>query len=763
MAKSKKSRSRRRIWLRRIFKLFLLGVSLFGIFYVLVWAGAFGHMPHRDEIRSIRNYLASEVYSSDGHLIGKYYVQNRTGASFEEIPDYLIDALISTEDARFYEHNGVDRRSLVRVIVKTILMGDASSGGGSTITQQLVKNTYGRGDYGILSMPVAKIRESILAKRFEKAFTKEQILELYLNTVGFGENVYGIETASQRYFNKKPKDLSIEECAVLVGLLKGNTLYNPRRNPDLALERRNTVLSQMAKYEYIAQRECDSLQALPMELDYYNLESDNPAPYFIAHIRPQVEAILKDLRKPDDSEYDLRTDGLIIETTLHDRLQQYAGAAVERQMKDLQAEFNRHWGNSPPWGRHTSVIDEQIKLTGVYKSLKKQGLSEEDIRKEMSEPHPMTVVDLSAEDGKRQVELSSIDSIGYYQSLLHPGFVAIDPATGNVLAWVGGLDYAYLPYDHVTTRRQAASTFKAFVYGAAIESGVDNCTYFRNVAQTYSNFDNWRPTNSGGEDSLYYNLRGALKRSLNVVSVEVMFRAGMDNVRDFARRAGITSPIRKVPSMALGTNEATLLEMVRAYGTIANRGRRTELRYVTRIKDAFGNVIYSAPGASSSSEIDPSVCAELTTYLQAVVNEGTAASARSVYGLNSQYAGKTGTAQDYADGWFIGYSPKLVAGVWVGASSPKVHFRSGAYGSGSHMALPIWARFFRSVERSGYRTTYTGSFAQAVTDSTIVLDCPDVREADLLERLENWFDDGESTADTTEEERSFWDRIFGRQ
>lgn len=760
MRKSKTSRKWK--WIKRLFKLALLGIVLLGLFIFSVWAGVFGRLPDSDDILSIRNYLASEVYSSDGTLVGKYFVQNRTGAHLDEIPEDLIHALVATEDARFYEHNGVDTRSLLRVIFKTILLNDASSGGGSTLTQQLVKNTYGRENYSFLSMPVAKVKEIILAQRFEETFTKEQILELYLNTVGFGENVYGIETASQRYFNKKTKDLNIEECAVLVGLLKGNTLYNPRRNPERALNRRNTVLDQMAKYEYLTERQADSIQQLPLELNYYNLESESPAPYFLAHIKSELESILEEIRKPDGSEYDLRTDGLVIETTLNSRLQSYAVSSVERHMKSLQAEFNSHWGHRNPWGSNTSVIRNQVLKTGIYKKLKAQGLSEEDIEAEMSIPHPMTIVDLSSESGLKNVEMSSLDSIGYYQALLHTGFIAMDPVNGHVLAWVGGLDYQYLPYDHVTTRRQTASTFKPFVYGAAIESGIGECEYFRNVSQTYPDYDDWHPTNGGGDDSLYYNLRGALKKSLNVISVEVLLRTGMDRVKDFANRAGFQSPIRKVPSMALGTNEGTLLEMVNAYCTFANHGKRVQPVYITKITDAFGNTLYKASGSNSQEVIQGRVVDQLTSYLQAVVNEGTAASARSVYGLTGEYAGKTGTAQDYADGWFIGYSPRLVAGAWVGASSPLVHFRNGSLGAGSHMALPIWARFFRSIERSGYRSRYTGSF-ELQADSVQGPHCPDIREADFLERIGNWLDDGERKVDTNETgKQSFWDKLFGR-
>lgn len=763
MSKQPKRSLKKRI-LIGLFKLAAAGVGAFILLILLVWLGVFGHMPNRDEIASIRNHLASEVYSSDGKLMGKYFIQNRTGAELEEMPQDLLDALVATEDARFYEHNGIDYRSLGRVLFKTILMGDASSGGGSTITQQLVKNTYGRPSHGFLTVPIAKIRETILAGRVEDVFDKRQILHLYLNTVSFGENIYGVETAAQRYFNAKPSELSTEECAVLVGLLKGNTLYNPRRNPELAQERRNVVLAQMAKYEYLSEAERDSLQAIPLELNYYNLESENPAPYFIAHIEDEIIELLDDVRKPDGSEYDLYTDGLIIETTIDSRLQDYANSAVERHMKTLQNEFNRHWANSAPWGRNTNVIRDQIKKTGVYKRLVAQGLSEEEIEAELKKTHTMVVVDPTSEDGHRVVEMSALDSVAHYQSLLHPGFVAIQPETGNVLAWVGGHDFQYLPYDHVTTRRQTASTFKPFVYGAALESGMDNCTYFRNIQKAYPQFDGWSPANAGADDSLYYNLRGALKRSLNVISVEILFETGMDNVRDFAQRAGITSPIRKIPSMALGTNEATLFEMVHAYSTFANNGMRMTPRFITKITDAFGNVLYQAPGPQGKQTLKYEDIVELNQMMQSVVREGTGSSAYSVYGLSNRYAGKTGTAQDYADGWFIGFTPKLVAGVWVGASSPSVHFRSGSLGAGSHMALPIWARFMKSVELSRM-SRFNGSFANP-SDSLVIVDCPDVREPDLLERIGNWFEGDERTVDTIpeadDESPSFWDRLLGR-
>lgn len=749
-------------WLKRIAAALLAVILAFWIFYLSVLWGAFGPMPKGDDLRSIRNYLASEVYSTDDILIGKYFIENRTGAGFDELPEVLIDALVATEDARFFEHRGVDRRSLIRVIFKTILLGDRSSGGGSTITQQLVKNTYGRKDYGIFSMPVAKLREAIIARRMEKVLSKEQILELYLNTVSFGESVYGIETASQRYFNKLPAELNVEESAVLIGLLKANTLYNPRKNPDEALHRRNTVLTQMARYGYMEEELSDSLQSLPLDINYYNLETENPAPYFISHIRREILDILDTLEKPDGSKYDLETDGLRIQTTLDSELQAEAVASVWKHMKKLNEEFRRHWGNRNPWGTHSNVIEDQLVKSRTYLRLKEQGLTREKIITEMSIPQTMAVVDLSAESGISQVEMSPLDSIAYYQSMLHAGFVAMDPGNGEVKAWVGGVDFQYLPYDHVTTLRQTASTFKPFVYGAAVESGIDPCTYFQNIHRTYPDFDDWTPTNSNGDDSLYYNLRGGLKHSLNVITVEVMFEAGREKVRDFAHKLGILSPVKTVPSMALGTNEATLFEMVSAYGVFANGGNSIEPVFVTSITDAFGEVIYKAHEAEPIELLDSSVAHTMDNLLQAVINEGTGSSVRTVYRLKSKYGGKTGTTQNYSDGWFIGYSPTLVAGAWVGASSPEVHFRSGNLGSGAHMALPIWAQFFQSIEQKGNLRAYRETEPVEVPDQAMV-PCPDVREPNFIERIGRWFDSGERRIDTTtDKKRNFWDKLFNR-
>lgn len=747
--------------LRYGIRIVLLGILGIFAFYWLVRFGAFGHVPDEDELRSIRNSLASEVYSEEGTLIGKYYIENRTGAGLNEIPEYLVQALIATEDARFYEHDGVDSRSLMRVLVKSLLMGDGSSGGGSTITQQLAKNLFGRPDLGILSMPVAKVREYIIAKKLEEVYSKDQILTLYLNTVSFGENIYGIETASMRYFNVKTDKLTIEEAAVLVGLLKANSLYNPRKNPEKATERRNVVLGQMAKYGYISEIEKDSLQERPLKIDYYNLEDEKPAPYLIASLKNELTTIFKELKKPDGTEYSLEKDGLIIETTINASMQTFATEAVMKHMERLQKEFDTHWKNSNLWGKRQDIITTQMHLTGIYKSLKAEGLSEEDIIKKMSEPKSMRIFAYN-EEHSQKVEMSSIDSIKYYQALLHCGIVSIDPRNGAIKAWVGGIDFQHIPYDHVTTLRSAASTFKPFVFGAALENGFQPCDYFDNELKTYEEYNNWTPENAEKEYGGKYSMQGALKHSLNVIAVDVQFQVGRDKIKRFANKLGIETELQSLPSMALGANEVTLLEMTRAYAPFANGGYKVQPYAVKRITDQMGQVLFERSEPARKKVISDELAMEMNEMLQSVVNEGTGSAIKTMYKLNGEYAGKTGTAQNYSDGWFIGYTPGLVTGVWVGASSPQVHFRSGALGAGAHMALPIWAIYNGKVERSSLRNKFIRTFPEPSDSVAAMLNCPDYKDPGFFERLGDAIEDMTDSEKEGESKKSFWDKLFGR-
>ena len=721
-------------WIRRSAQLAIAGFLTISFLLIAISLGAFGILPTKDAIRSVRNDLATEVFSEDGVLIGKYFVQNRTGADFKEIPPFLIDALVATEDVRFFQHDGVDRRSLVRVIVKSIVLRNESAGGGSTITQQLAKNLFGRRNYGPLTMPIAKIREFIVAKRLEKIYNKEQILELYLNTVSFGENVYGIETASLRYFNKKPSELDLEEAAVLVGLLKANSKYNPRRNPENAKERRNVVLSQMRKYEYLSEEEYKVLCNKPLEINYYNLEEDRPAPYFLTAMRPELEAILAEIEKPDGSAYDLDRDGLIIETTISSSMQRYANDAVWRKMKNLQAQFNAHWGESS-WRKLPGLLQSEVKKTGLYKRMLADGASPEEIDKALKEKKEMTVFAYNEEGDERRT-LSTLDSVKYAQALMSCGFLALDPQRGTIKAWVGGPSFQYLPYDHVLSERQTASAFKPIVYAAALEKGIPPCTYFENELKTYPEFVNWTPEN---HDRLYggeYTMRGALKRSINVATVEALMKTGRGNVVRMARKLGFEGDMDNRPAMALGANDASLLELVTAYCAFANGGKSFTPVAVTKITDQMGNVLYERGRIRMRQVMDTANVAMLNDMLRAVINEGTGNSVRA-FGLTGDYAGKTGTAQNYSDGWFVGYTPYLVAGAWVGASSPQVHF-SDARGAGNATALPLWAYFMGSVERSGLSRKYLLPFKPLSDSLKNIMDCPDYKPG-LMDEVNDLF------------------------
>ncbi|MEM6380264.1 MAG: transglycosylase domain-containing protein, partial [Bacteroidota bacterium] len=507
-------------------------ISLFLLLFLSVYLGAFGKLPTKADLREIRTANASEIYAADGVLLGKYYAQNRTNATLDEIPYFLINALVATEDARFYRHKGIDSRALLRVALRTVLMGDLDSGGGSTISQQLIKNIYSRQRHGMFTIPVNKLREMILATRIEKVYSKAEIMELYLNTVPFGErDVYGVKVASKRFFNQTMDELKMQEAAVLVGMLKGNTLYNPISNPERSKERRNTVLGRMVKYNFLTQEVCDSLSLLPLETSYVK-EGRNQglATYFRAHIQTEIETVLEKIRKPDGSAYNLETDGLKIYTSIDASLQQYAEEAMYEIMPQNQANFQKDWKGKETWLK-SRTLDYAIKNSARYKRLKNTGLSEEDIMLDFEKPIPM---DLFTWDTTRVQEWSPLDSIKHYLSLLHTGMIAIEPQTGAIKAWIGGINHGYFQYDHVKAKRQVGSTFKPIVYASALEDAQYPCDFFENKRETYPEYEDWSPRNSDGKYGGYYSMPGALSKSVNTVSVQLILDTGIDPVRTLA-------------------------------------------------------------------------------------------------------------------------------------------------------------------------------------------------------------------------------------
>ncbi|MFP4059520.1 MAG: penicillin-binding protein 1A [Bacteroidales bacterium] len=761
MAKKKKISLKKRILSWKTFKIllqvFFVFITLAALLFFTVYFGFWGRIPDENELKSIRNNLASEVYSNDGVLLGKYYIENRSNIDFQDIPQFVFDALISTEDARFYQHDGVDRRGLARVFFKSILLGKRSSGGGSTISQQLAKNLYPRKDHVVLKMPVNKFREIIIASRLEKVWHKDSILMMYLNTVPFGDNTYGISSAAEHYFSKKPNELNIEEAAVLVGMLKATWTYNPYLHPEAATRRRNTVLAQMEKYGYLKQEEARKLQEKPLKIKYRVISHDTgPATYFRMHIKPMLLEWCENNPKADGSKWNLYTDGLKIYTTIDSKLQFYAESALQNHMRRLQADFDRHTGANKPWEKNDHVIQAAMMSSDRYQSLLKAGKPEEEIQQEFNIPRKTRVFSWKGEQDR---VMTPLDSIKYYLGILNAGFVALDPYTGSILAWTGGIDYKFFQYDQVTARRQTGSTFKPIVYAAALEKGVKPCDYFANDSVVYGRYDNWSPRNAEGNYGGKYSVTGGLVHSVNTVSVEILMKTRIRNVIGMSRDMGITEGLPEVPSLALGTGEVSLLNMTRAYATFVNEGSPVASRYITRIEDAKGNELarFHDPG-KNKPVMSPETAREMIYMLEQVVDSGTAAGLRHYYGLGFDIGGKTGTTQSHADGWFIGFTPDIVAGVRVGGQSTAVHFSSLALGQGSYMALPIWGEFAREARKDkATRYRFSNSFYPLTPDMADRFNCPHYKEEE--HKVRDFFrdlfggSDKEEPADTSKTNR----------
>lgn len=756
-AKSRKKKSTpKRRTLRFLIKwgfiLALIGaVLLFGLFGS-VYIGLFGPLPSEEALTNIKSDNASEIYSADNKLIGKYFVKNRSSVDFEEIPQVVVDALIATEDSRFFEHEGIDFYSIPRVVIKTVILGDRSGGGGSTISQQLIKNLFGRKDYGALSMPVNKLKENITALKLEEIYTKEEIIELYLNTVSFGEDVYGIKSAAYRYFGKKPSELTVDEAATLIGMLKATTTYNPKLNPEKSRERRNTVMALMVKMGSLDPVEFNKLKSAPTELNYKKLSGNTaPALYLKAFVEGKIKEILKDTQKADGTPYDLYADGLRIELTIHQKLQRYAEEAMLKHMKKLQNTFDKHWSRSKPWGNDDSFLWNEAKKSTRYQAMKNAGKSEAEIKKAFTSP---TSLFIYTYDGLEKANMSPLDSIAYHQMILQAGFLAMDARTGQVLAYVGGINYAFFPYDHIRSKRQVGSTFKPFVYGTALEEGFAPCDYVENEPIIFSNYDDWSPENAGGGYGGFYTLKGGLAKSVNTIAARLIAETGPQKVIDFAERCGIESDIPEMPSIALGVAELSLMEMVQAYTPFTQKGKGVKPAFIKAIRNAEGELIYEADEAEPYEAISAETASYLQSMLKLVADSGTARSIHSRYGVRTEVAGKTGTTQNNADGWFMGLSRNIVCGAWVGAQQPTVRFRSTALGQGAVTAMPIVANWFRSVESDREVVSTLGrKFDEPSLDIQIDLVCPLYVESRTENFLENLFTPNEEKRELRRERR----------
>lgn len=693
---------------------------------ILVWSEALGELPNKKELSEVENPAATEVFSADSVLLGRYFIQERS--TIHEVPKSVEEALLATEDIRFYDHHGIDVVSLFRVLFKSIILGNESSGGGSTVTQQLAKNLYPRQNYRFLTLPINKIREMIIAWRLENVYDKKTILTLYLNTIPFADNTYGIEAASQRFFSVPTKSLSVEQAAVLVGMLKATHLYNPRLFPDRAKLRRNVVLAQMVKYEYLEEDKSKKLQDLPLKLKY-NLITHHKglAPYFRAYLKKELIEWCNSHKKSNGEPYNLYTDGLKVYTTLDSRVQKMAEEAVAAQMAILQKKFAQHWSGREPWHNQPQVLRDAIRRSERYRRLKEQGLAEAEIDKVMKQKVMMNVFTW---EGEKEMKMSPIDSIKHYLKFLNAGFVAMQPS-GEVLAWVGGINHHYFQYDHIkeTTKRQVGSTFKPIVYAAALEHGVDPCEFISAEKTTYTNIEDmasWTPQNTDGNYDLKYSMEGALAYSVNTVSVKILEQAGIQNAISLARKMGIQSKMPSVPSLALGVADISMIEMVSAYASFVNKGKPVKPTYITAITTKRGEILEKAENEKGVDRAMSARTAEMVLHmLQRTVNEGTGGRLRWEYGVYNDLGGKTGTTQSNADGWFISVSPKLVIGSWVGADDPRIRFRATSLGQGSSTALPIVAKFYQKLNKDERFTSIAKArFPRPSSDALSMLSCP---------------------------------------
>lgn len=697
--------------------------SLLVLLTFLVKVGFFGRMPSDEELSKIQNNIATEILDQSNTVIGRFFVENRINAKDDEISEMITQTLIATEDARFFNHRGIDLRAWARVFFKTILLSNSSSGGGSTLSQQLAKNLYPRKNYPLLSLPINKIREMLIALRLEKIYPKEDLLRLYLNTVPFSDNIYGIKTASARFFNKSPRELQFEEAAVLIGMLKANTRYNPVRNPNLALERRNTVINQLYRNGYITEAENKLLKDKPLTLDYRKEKmSKTFAGYLKTHIEQECRHLLQQVKKNTGTDYNLYTDGLKIYTSISNSMQRAAEQAIQQEISQLQRSFVQEWGTqNGPWSNQ-AIIKKEIISSPKYQQLKNKGLSEKEIATIFKTPIAMEVFDWS--QGSKSLKMSPLDSIRYYLSLLNVGFLAIHPKSGDILAWVGGIDHRFFQYDHVKSERQVGSTFKPILYAQALESGLLPCDYIDNQPINFPEYDNWQPKNADLNYGGLYSMQGALAQSVNVVAARVIDKIGAEKVSQLAVNLGIKNT-PEYPSIALGAVDASLLEMVSAYTIFVNDGKQKEPILIKRIEDYQGNVIYRAPIKKAQQIIAPENARIINTFLTSTVEEGTARRLRWSYRIKGPLGGKTGTTQNQSDGWFIGLTPNLIAGVWVGASSPEIHFKTLKTGQGANSALPVFGSFMSSYLKG---RTISGNFTQPSLPNQSLLDCPPVLE-----------------------------------
>jgi penicillin-binding protein 1A len=721
-------------WILTLTPLFLLA----GFIIYLVF---FSDLPSLEELENPKSNLASEIISVDRKVIGKYYIENRTNVSFRDISPVVVNALIATEDARFYSHSGVDIRALGRSLFG-VLTADEGAGGGSTITQQLAKMLFPRTRLSKPQLMLRKLKEWIIAIRLEKNYTKDEILAMYLNKFDFINNAVGIKSASRIYFNQDPKTLKIEQAAVLVGMAKNPTLFNPLRKKQNALERRNVVLYQMMKYKYLSAAQYDSLKLLPLKTDYHpEDQNEGLATYFREYLRDYMKKWCNEHPRPDGKKYNIYKDGLRIYTTIDSRMQTYAEEAVKEWLgKELQEKFFNHWKgrkNAPFYNLSDQEVKDLMKVSMKrserYRVLKERGLSDGEIERNFNQK---TEMKLFSWKGVIDTMMSPMDSMRYSKFFLQTGFVSIDPGSGGIRAWVGGIDHRFFKYDHVKQgKRQVGSTFKPFVYTLAMQEQWSPCYRVPNIPVTFElpEGGTWSPRNSDGKYGGMMTLKKALALSVNSVTAFIMKQFGPQAVVDLAHKMGITTELEAVPSLCLGTCDLSVYELVGANATFANMGVWTEPNFITRIEDKNGNVLEEF--VPRRVEAISKETAYLTLNLmKGVVDHGTGIRLRYKYGITAPVAGKTGTTQNNSDGWFIGITPELVSGVWVGCEDRSAHFRSTDLGQGASMALPIWGLYMKKVYEDKKLNISQKDFEKPEElDIKVELDCSKYNEEKQIE------------------------------
>ncbi|WNH13924.1 penicillin-binding protein 1A [Thalassobellus suaedae] len=716
-------------YIRWFWMLFLGGIFSAVLIFLLASWGVFGDMPDHTQLENPKTNLATEIISSDGKTLGKFYFNdNRTPVSYDDLSPDLVTALIATEDARFHEHSGIDARGTLRAVIKL-----GSSGGASTISQQLAKQLFhGEGSKNTLGRITQKIKEWIIAIRLERQYTKEEIIAQYFNIYDFLNNADGIRSASRIYFGKEPIDLDLKESAMLVGMFKNSALYNPRRNPVGVKNRRNVVLAQMEKYGYLEEAVKDSLQKTELDLNYSpESHREGMATYFREYLRGFMKDWIKNNPKPDGTKWNINSDGLKIYTTIDSRMQEYAEDAVQQHMPRLQAEFfNQNTPKRNPTAPFLELdksevddlLNRSMKQGERWRILKNAEKSDKEIIASFHKPTKMTV--FAWKEGKAsEVDtiMKPIDSMRYYKSFLRTGMMSMDPLTGHVKAWVGGVNYRHFQYDMVKQgKRQVGSTFKPFVYATAIDqlhySPCDKLpdTPFCIDAGKYGNPEKWCPRNSNGENDYggTRTLKNALAKSVNTITARLIDKVGPQTVVDLAKKLGVESEIPPVPSIALGTPDLSVYEMVGAYSTFANKGVYTKPVMVTNIEDKNGTILYQFKPETRDVLSDETAYVTIK-LMEGVTQYGSGARLRGKgadsyrrefseiitgypYGFTNPIAGKTGTTQNQSDGWFMGIVPNLVTGVWVGAEDRAAHFAGITYGQGAAMALPIWGVYMKS-------------------------------------------------------------------